>query len=76
MYHNASKYSDKSYVTCWYGDSWQRQEKQWIKELLQQTLGNELIHCQKLSGKTKNIQKTPKNIRPGPNLKILDSAGY
>ena len=39
-----------------------------MKELLQQTVGNELIHCQKLSGKTKHIQKK-KKLRPGPNLK-------
>ena len=28
-----------------------------MKEILQQTVGNELIHCQKLSRKTKYIQK-------------------
>ena len=44
-----------------------------MKELLQQTVGNELIHCQKLSGKTKHIQKKKKKLRPGPNLEILGS---
>ena len=33
---------------------------QWMKELLQQTVGNELIRCQELSGKTEHIQKTIK----------------
>ena len=53
-----------------------------MKELLQQTVGNELIHCQKLSRKTKHIEKKKKkekNIlkkkkekkRPGPTLEIL-----
>ena len=41
-----------------------------MKELLQQTVGNELIHCQKLSGKTKHIQKI---LRPVPNLEILSN---
>ena len=31
-----------------------------MKELLQQIVGNELIHCQKLSGKTNHIQKNKK----------------
>ena len=31
-----------------------------MKELLQQTMGIELNHCQKLSGKTKHIQKSNK----------------
>ena len=69
-FHIASKYADKSYVTCWYGNPWQRQKKQWMKELLQQTVGNDLIHCQKLSGKTKHIKKNEKK-RSGPNLEIL-----
>ena len=34
-----------------------------MKELLQQTVENEWIHCQKLSGKTKHIQK--KNLDQG-----------
>ena len=42
-----------------------------MKELLQQTVGNELIHCQKLSGKTKHIEKKKRKKRPGPNLEIL-----
>ena len=49
-----------------------------MKELLQQTVGNELIHCEKLSGKTKHIQKqtNKKKLTPGPNLEILDSIQY
>ena len=43
-----------------------------MNELLQQTVGNELTQCQKLSGKTKHIQKK-KIIRPGLNLEILGS---
>ena len=35
-------------------------KKQWMNELLQQTVGNELTQCQKLSGKTKHIQKKKK----------------
>ena len=34
-----------------------------MKELLQQTVGNELIHCQKLSGKTNHIQKIKNKTR-------------
>ena len=41
-----------------------------MKELLQKTLGNEFIHYQKLSGKTKHI---PKKLRPGFNLENLGS---
>ena len=44
-----------------------------MKELLQQTVGNELIHCQKITGKTRYIQKKKKKIRPGPNLEIFGS---
>ena len=40
-----------------------KQKKQWMKELLQQTVGNELIHCQKLSGKTNHIQKIKNKTR-------------
>ena len=43
-----------------------------MKELLQQTVGNELIHCQMLSGKTKH-KKKKKKLRTGPNLEILGS---
>ena len=50
-------------------------KKQWMKELLQQTVGNELIDCQKLSWKTKHIKKE-KKLRLGPNLEILDSVLY
>ena len=46
-----------------------------MKELLQQTVGNELIDCQKLSWKTKHIKKE-KKLRPWPNLEILDSVLY
>ena len=51
------------------------QKKQWMKELLQQTVGNELIHCQKLLGKSKHIQKK-KKLRLEPNLEILGSVSY
>ena len=72
-FHIASKYADKNYVACWYGNPWQHQKKQWMKELLQQTVVNEeLIHCQKLLGKTKHIKKK----RPGPILEILGSVWY
>ena len=57
----------------------QHQKKEWMKELLQQTVENELIHCEKLLGKTKHIQKTnkkTKKLTPGPNLEILDSVQY
>ena len=47
-------------------------KKQWMKELFQQTVGNELIDCLNLSWKTKHIKKE-KKLRPGPNLEILDS---
>ena len=43
-----------------------------MKELLQQTVGNELIHCQKLSVNTKHIH-THKKKGPEPNLEILGS---
>ena len=65
----------------WFTDMenpWQHQKKEWMKELLQQTVGNELIHCEKLSGKTKHIQKqtNKKKLTPGPSLEILDSIQY
>ena len=45
-----------------------------MKELLQQTVINELIHCQNLLGKTKHINNNnKKKLRPGPNLDILGS---
>ena len=53
-----------------------------MKELLQQAVGNELIHCRKLLGKTKHIQKKKRKIKikdesknPGKRL-ILRKKGH
>ena len=40
-----------------------------MKELLQQAVGNELIHCQKLSMKTKHTPPIPPHPAPPPQKK-------
>ena len=76
-FHIASKYADKDYVACWYGNPWQHQKK--TKTMNERTLATK---CGKwvtsLSEALGENQTYPKNkkLRTEPNLEILGSSSY